>query len=170
MSTKNAWAGLLAILAWTGGASFAAEESADQQALLRALPGAKATLQQGLSASASHGQPISAKFEMDDGHLQLSVYTSLGGMYYEVVIDHNTGTIASAEKISEAEDLVSAKSQLAVMAKAQKKLKAAVDVAELGAPGYRAISVVPAMQKGHAFAIVVLIKGVETKSVNESLE
>src|SRR5258705_6363702 len=41
----------------------------------KTLGAAKISLQQGLAASAQAGQPISAKFEVDKGKLQLSVYT-----------------------------------------------------------------------------------------------
>src|ERR1700694_3185260 len=42
------------------------------------MKGAKVQLSQGLAASASKGTPISGKFEVEDGKLQLSVYTAEG--------------------------------------------------------------------------------------------
>jgi len=41
--------------------------------------GARVPLERGLAASAGHGRPISAKFEMEQGKLQLSVYTIKDG-------------------------------------------------------------------------------------------
>ena len=45
----------------------------DPAALAAAVSAAKATLQDGLKASESEGTPISAKFEIVDGKLQISV-------------------------------------------------------------------------------------------------
>jgi hypothetical protein len=44
---------------------------------------ATATLQGGLKASEPQGTPISAKFEIADGKLQLSVYTMKGDGFTE---------------------------------------------------------------------------------------
>jgi len=46
----------------------------EQAELANALSGAKVSLQQGFTASEREGQPISGKFEMDEGKLQLSIY------------------------------------------------------------------------------------------------
>src|SRR5262252_6694075 len=56
----------------------------DDAALIKAVSGAKVTLQQGLTASQREGRPISGKFEMENGKLQLSVYTEKAGKYFEV--------------------------------------------------------------------------------------
>jgi hypothetical protein len=45
------------------------------------LDTAKINLQEGLAASEQQGKPISAKFEVDDGKLQLSVYTAKEGKF-----------------------------------------------------------------------------------------
>ena len=46
-----------------------------RETLTRALRGAWLPLESGLAASASEGTPLSAKYEIDDGAFQLSVYT-----------------------------------------------------------------------------------------------
>jgi hypothetical protein len=52
--------------------AFAADdEEAPQEALIKLLDAAKINLQQGLAAGEQEGQPISAKFEVDEGKLQL---------------------------------------------------------------------------------------------------
>lgn len=62
------------------GASFAWAED-DQAALLKALPQAKISLQQGITQVAKGSQvPTEAKYEMDKGKLSLSVYTSSKGL------------------------------------------------------------------------------------------
>ena len=68
-------------------------------------------MQGGLKASEAQGTPISAKFEIEDGKLQLSVYTIKGSDFIEVVADPNTGAIAKAEKITDAGDLKEAAQQ-----------------------------------------------------------
>src|SRR5436309_3895524 len=60
-------------LGWAG--QYDEKERAE---LARALKGAKVSLKQGIVASAPKGKPISGKFEVEDGKLQLSVYTAEG--------------------------------------------------------------------------------------------
>jgi len=50
-------------------------------AVAKYLLSAKVTPQQGLAAAESQGQPISGRFEVDEGHFQLSVYTGRGGKF-----------------------------------------------------------------------------------------
>src|SRR5262245_43873678 len=58
-----------------------AEDSKDVQALLEALGKSKHSLLDGLrQAESANGVPISAKFEMEDGKLSLSVYTAGKGL------------------------------------------------------------------------------------------
>jgi hypothetical protein len=59
-------------------------------ALAAALTNAKVNLGDGLKASEREGKPVSAKFEIDDGKLQLSVYTMGTDGFAEVVIDPKT--------------------------------------------------------------------------------
>ena len=86
-------------------------------ALAHAVAAAHVSLARGLSDASARGKPISGKYEMEDGKLQLSVYTARGGHYWEVVVDHSTGRIVKAEEIKEGEDLTAAKAQDAAMAK-----------------------------------------------------
>ena len=118
-------------------------------ALIKSMADAKITLQQGLAAAAQQGQPISAKFELDDGKLQLSVYTAKDGKFSEVIVDHVSGKIAKATAITEGDDLTAAKAQSSAMAKAKSDLKSAVDKSASGA---RAISVTPALKGERASA------------------
>jgi len=169
MWNKKIWIGLLAVSASMAGTTFG-DEAKDQAAVAKLLPTAKVTLSQGLAAAESKGQPISAKFEVDEGHFQLSVYTAQGAALQEIVVDYTTGKIAKAEPLSEADDVAAAKKQVAAMAKATTTLKAAVDKAEQESAGYRAVSVTPILKQQHAVATVTLVKGTQFKSVSESLE
>ena len=58
-------------------------------ALAKAIPEASVSLDQGLKASESEGKPISGEYEIEDGALQLSVYTMKGDQFSEVIVDHN---------------------------------------------------------------------------------
>ena len=55
-----------------GGQPYRDKEHAE---LAKALKDAKVSLAEGLAASEREGQPISGKFELEEGKLQLSVYT-----------------------------------------------------------------------------------------------
>src|ERR1700757_1176909 len=104
-----------------------AEEGTNPVELAQAVPQATVSLASGLKASESKGNPISAKFEIDNGALQLSVYTMNRDQFTEVIVDHWSGTIAKAEPIVAGDDLRAAGEQGAIMAKAQVKLAAAVE-------------------------------------------
>src|SRR2546422_10420484 len=77
----------------------------EHAALAKALKDAKISLQRGLTASTKEGRPISAKYEMEEGKLQLSVYTMKGDKFSEVIVDHKTGKVAKAEPITKSDDL-----------------------------------------------------------------
>jgi hypothetical protein len=138
--------------------------------LAKALKDAKIPLQQGVTASTKEGKPISAKYEVDEGKLQLSVYTMKGDKFSEVIVDHKTGKVTKAEPITHAEDLTAAKAQGEAMAKAKRSLDAAASEAVKENKGYRVVSVMPALKDGHPVADVTLVKGVEWKTVSEKLD
>jgi hypothetical protein len=111
---------LIVAMSLSGGLSApASAEGGDPAALAAAMKDATATLQGGLKASEPQGTPISAKFEIADGKLQLSVYTMKGDGFTEVVADPKTGAIAEAEKITDADDLKAAASQKAAIGKSE---------------------------------------------------
>jgi hypothetical protein len=143
-----------------------AGQAEEQAALLKAMSSAKVRLQQGLDAATSQGRPISAKFELEDGKLQLSVYTDKAGKYAEVIVDHTNGHVRKVDAITEGDDLTYAKAQGGALAKVKESLKAATDKAEHEAAGYRAISALPELaDKGGSVVKVTLAKGSEVKTV-----
>jgi uncharacterized membrane protein YkoI len=144
----------------------AQEGEGSHGALAKAVMSAPVSLERGLAASASHGQPISAKFEMEEGKLQLSVYTVKDGKFFEVIVDHNTGKVVKAEPIAQGEDYTAAQSQSAATAKAKVSLRAAVEQALRGNAGFRAVSVTPSLKDGRAAAEVTLAKGEDLKTVS----
>ena len=145
-------------------------DSKELQAVAQALGKSKLSLLAGIrQASQGSAKAISAKFELEDGKLQLSVYTLKDGKYFEVVVDHNSGTVVKAEPITEDEDYTAAQSQRAAMAKAKVSLRAAVEKALRDNVGYHAVSVTPSLKDGRAVADVTLAKGEEGKTVSVPL-
>ena len=167
---------VIAVLA----ASFAGHQSAlaigpdqEEAELANALSGVKVSLQQAFAASEREGQPISGKFEMDEGKLQLSVYTAKEGKFFEVIVDHMTGTITKVEPITEGEDLTYAKAQKAAMDKAKIKLADAATKAKGQAKGEAAevvvVSAVPELKGDSPVATVVLLQGKKFSTASQPL-
>jgi hypothetical protein len=138
--------------------------------LAKALKIARISVQRGLTASAKEGKPISAKYEVEDGKLQLSVYTMKGDKFSEVIVDHKTGKVARAGPITSGDDLTAAKAQSDAMAKAKRSLDAAASEAVRENTGYRVVSVMPALKDGHPVADVTLLNGTDWKTVTDELD
>ena len=153
-------------------ASFSARAGDDDNpaALAKALSAATVSLEQGLKASEGEGKPISGKFEVQDGALQLSVYTMKKDQFAEVLVDHNSGLIQYSQPITDPDDLKDAKEQGEAMAKAKLSLAAAVASAVTAHNGFRAVSAVPMLDGGQPVASVTLIYGEEVKKVTEKLD
>jgi hypothetical protein len=162
----------MGMLAAVGVASWAADEDENDNpaALAKALPAAKVTLEQGLKASEREGKPISGKFEIEDGDLQLSYYTEKGGKFTEVIVDHVTGSIKKAEPITDEEDLKNAKEQSQAMAKAKMPLDNAIEAAVKANGGYQAVRVIPTLKGAEPVSDITLLRGTEAKKVTEKLE
>jgi hypothetical protein len=140
------------------------------EAMAAALKDTTFTLQDALKAGEREGQPISAQFEMDDGKLQISIYTAKGDDFSEVVADPKTGGIVKTEKITDTDDLNDAADQKAAIAKAKTSLVAAADAAVKENSGFRAVSIFPDLRDGHAIAEVTLLQGTTAKKVTEKLD
>jgi hypothetical protein len=161
------------IFSWLlGGQLSWAQKSNDKEhvELAKALKGVKTSLENGVSASESQGKPISGKFEVEDGKLQLSVYTMKGDKFSEVIVDHKTGKVAKVEAITSGADLTKAKTQSEAMAKAKSSLRAATQKAVKENKGFRAVSVTPSLKEGYPVADVTLVKDEEFKTVSEKLD
>jgi hypothetical protein len=162
-------------------ASFAGQQPAlaigpdqEQAELANALSGVKVSLQQGFTASEREGQPISGKFEVEDGKLQLSVYTAKEGKFFEVIVDHMTGSVAKVEPITEGEDLTHAKAQKAAMDRAKIKLADAATKAKGQAKGEATevlvVSAVPELEDDRPEATIVLLQGKKFSTASERLD
>ena len=155
---------VLTVALWTIPA-VAAMSDKEKAELAPVVSGAKVTLEQGLAASKKNGKPVSAKFEMENGKPQLSVYTIKdGSKYFEVIVDQNSGEIAKAEPITGGDDLVEAKKQNDGMFRATRDLREAVKEAKRDNPGYSAVNVWSEMKDNHSVATVMLVKDNDWKT------
>jgi hypothetical protein len=169
MTTGATVLGLAALVGFAGqNAIFAADDN--DEALIKLMGTSKINLQQGLAASEAQGQPISAKFEVDEGKLQLSVYTAKNGKFSEVLVDYTNGKVMKAEPITEGDDLAAAKLQSAAMAKAKTTLKEAVDKAVTPSGNARAVSAVPGLKDGRPLVTIALLDGEQLKTVQQPLD
>ena len=148
----------------------AAQTEKERAELATALKAAKATLEDGLKISEREGKPISAKFEIEDGKPQLSIYTLKDNDFTEVIADPQTGAIAKAEKITDKEDREAAAQQKDAMAKAKVTLLSATEKAVQANAGFRAVSIFPTMEGGHPTASVTLLQNATYKTVAEKLD
>jgi hypothetical protein len=159
---------------FAGRSALAIGPDQEQAELANALSGVKVSLQQGFTASEREGQPISGKFEVENGKLQLSVYTAKAGKFFEVIVDHQTGKIAKVEPISEGEDLSHANSQKAAMDRAKVKLADAAVKSMGQAKGpvgdVRVVSVVPELKDDRPEAAIVLLAGKQFSTASEHLD
>jgi len=148
----------------------ASAQEEEIQAMAAALKDINFTLQDALKASEKEGQPISAQFEIDDGKLQVSIYTSKGDEFVEVIADPKTGTVVKSEKITDDNDLSDAADQKAAMAKATTSLIAAADAAVKDNAGFRAVAIFPDLRDDHPIAEITLLQGTATQKVTKKLD
>lgn len=147
--------------------SVRAEDTAE---LAGKMKEAKVSLEKGIAATKSAGKALSAKYEVENGKLQLSVYTAKGDSFSEVIVNHKTGKVAKTEPITSGDDLTAAKSQNEAMSNAKTSLQTAVSKAVKANKGYKAVSATPSMKDGHPTADVTLLKGSDSKTVSEKLD
>ena len=143
--------------------------------LTRALQGAWLPLESGLAVSAREGTPLSAKYEIDDGAFQLSVYTSktassAADAFMEVIVDYSSGVVLKVGTISDGGDLAAAQAQKTAMERARRSLAEATADAVKGNAGYRAVSATPSLDNGRPVAEVTLVHGDDWKIVVERLD
>jgi hypothetical protein len=155
---------ILTVALWTIPA-VAAMSDKEKAELAPVVSGSKVTLEQGLAASKKNGKPVSAKFEVENGKAQLSVYTiKEGSKYFEVIVDQTSGEIAKTEPITGGDDLTAAKKQSDGMFRATREIREAVKEAKRDNPGYNAVSVWSEMKENHSVATVTLVKDNDWKT------
>src|SRR5256885_15978721 len=90
-----------------------------QAAVATAMRGANhVALAAAIETASASGKPISARYEFEDGKLQLTVFVEKEGAFSEVFVDHMTGKVAKIDKITGGDDLKDAKVQSKASAKA----------------------------------------------------
>ena len=146
-----------------------------REALARALTGAWLPLESGLVLGSTQGTPLSAKYEIEDGTLQLSVYTLKadsfsGDTFSEVIVDFSAGMIAQIDALTDSGDVSAAQDQKAAMMAARRSLAAATAGAVNANPGYRAVSAMPRLDGSRPIVEVTLLRGNDWKVVTEQLD
>jgi hypothetical protein len=160
----------IGLAAFAGGYAIWGAKHQDLGSTIRVLGDTRITLQQGLAASEQEGQPISGKFEIDDGELQLLVYTAKDGSFFKVLVDDVTAGISKVEPVTDGHDLAVTDTEGVAMAKATSPLRRAVEAAMDRAEGFRAISVVPDLRDGAPVTSVLLFKAGQLRTVSEALD
>ena len=130
-----------------------------QAALAAAMRGSNhVALADGIETASASGKPISARYEFEDGKLQLSVFVEKAGAYSEVFVDHMTGKVAKIDKITGGDDLKDAKVQSKASAKATETLASAVAKVLAANPGYIVVDVTPVLEGKRPVAEITLMK------------
>jgi hypothetical protein len=146
-----------------------------RERLTRAMQGAWLPLEGGLEVGEREGTPLSAKYEIDDGAFQLSIYTSKNGpssgeAFMEVIVDYSAGMVLKAERITDGGDLAAARTQKEAMDRAKRSLAEAAAAVVKANAGYRAVSATPRLENGQPVIEVTLVRGDDWKVVNERLD
>src|SRR6516165_9390436 len=84
--------------------SFSQEQEGGPTALAKAVVGAKISLEQALDIVSRDGKPLSARFEIEDGMLQVSIYRVKKDQFAEVILDPDTGAVAEVDPITSGSD------------------------------------------------------------------
>jgi hypothetical protein len=133
--------------------------------------GTHVALADAIEAATPSGKPISARYEYEDGKLQLTVFVEKAGAYSEVFVDHMTGKVTKIDKITGGDDLKDAKVQSKASAKATKTLASAVVAAVAANPGYAAVDATPLLlSKNAVSAEMTLMKDGKFKGASEPLK
>lgn len=165
-------------LLWVAGVALVVAETISvegRESLTRAMQGAWLLLESGLGVSGREGTPLSAKYEIDDGAFQLSIYTSKNGTpqseaFVEVIVDYSAGIVLKAAPITDEGDLAAARAQKEAMDRAKRSLAEATAAVVKANAGYRAVSATPRLDNGQPVAEVTLVRGNDWKVVNERLD
>jgi hypothetical protein len=148
-----------------GTSSARAEDSKDAQALIEALGKSKVSLLNGIRQAAKGGAaPISAKFELEDGKLSLSVYTAEKGLSVAPeanVLQELSGSPEQdkwepkVEVFKDVPHVARSSEQLTLMALGKSSLANAIARAQKAQPG-TVFSVTPVIRNHKAVAEVLV--------------
>jgi hypothetical protein len=147
-----------------------APQEGTRAGLATAVADAKMSLEQGLTLVMHEGKPISARFEIEDGMLQLSIHRIKDDQFSEVILDPDKKAVAEVDPITSGADYSVAQDQNAAMTRAKRSLLDALTQVLKVNPGFRGVSVFPKIKDGHPVAEITLAKGNEWKTESESLD
>lgn len=158
-------AALLAFASPRSQTAIAAEEADDMKALVQALAGSKQTLLGGIrQAAQGNAAVISAKFELEDGKLSLSVYTAEKGLSVpaeENVLQELSGSpeqdkwTPQTEVFKDVPHVARSAEQLTLMSLARKSLPNLVAEVQKTHRGI-VFSVTPVIKNHRAVAVILL--------------
>jgi hypothetical protein len=155
-----------ALVAFSGEAATPAPvENGAHESLIKLMESASTDLKEGLRISERLGEPVSAKFEVEGGNLQLSIYIRKGGEFFEVLVDYKTVNILKVAAIDDGEELAAAKVQDLAMDQAKISLKTAVDKAMVQIASARVLEAVPDLKDGHPVASINLLKDNQVSTI-----
>jgi hypothetical protein len=148
---------------------------AERETVARGMQGAWLPLESGLVISAREGTPLSAKYEVDDGEFQLSVYTVKsdpysGDVFTELIVDFNTGMVTKVVAITGGNDLAAAQTQKTALTTAKRSVAEATETVVQANTGYRAVSATPGLVDGRPILEITLVRGSDWKVVGEGLD
>ena len=146
-----------------------AEDIQDHAALAVALEHVKSTLEDGLRAGQRIGKPISAKFALEHGTIQLSIWVTGEVGFAEFIVYPAIRTFSSNFDFRDPDKLEVARERKLVMDKATVSLLTATADAVKANHGFRAISAYPMLLDGNPIAVVTLLDANTSKSVTEKL-
>jgi hypothetical protein len=160
------------------GQAAVAEEGGDMSALVQALGKSKLTLLGGMrQAAQGNGAVISAKFELEDGKLSLSVYTAAKGLAVpaeENVLQELSGSpeqgkwAPQVEVFKDVPHVARSAEQLTVMALGRRSLAAVVAEVSKAHPG-TVFSITPAIKNHKPVAVVLIAQKGKVTTVTQPL-
>ena len=142
----------------------------DHAALASAFEHVKGTLENGLKASERVGKPISAKFSVENGTLQLSIWVASNDGFAEFLLYPAIRMVTETLEVTDPQKLEVATAQKLAMDKATVSLLSATENAVKANDGFRAVSVYPMLEEGDPIAVVTLLGADAFKIVTEKLD
>jgi hypothetical protein len=139
----------------------------DHTALAAALEHVEGTLENSLQAGEEIGKPISAKFALDDGSLQLSLWVAREDGFAEFILYPALRFVTEIYDFRDPDKVATA--QKLAMDSATVSLLSATENAIKANHGFRAVSAYPVLAEGDPIAVVTLLDANAVKIVTEKL-
>jgi hypothetical protein len=158
---------LLLVLGFSSAAM--AQEIEDYTALAVALKHVTSTLEDGLKGVERIGKPISAKFTLEHGFLQLSLWVTREDDLAEYILYPLTRTVTEIHVFRDPDELKAVTAQKLAMDKARVSLRSATANAVQANRSLRAVSAYPVIEGGDPMAVITLLNDNVFKIITEKL-